>query len=125
METKPWRASKEIQTHARALRREMTPAEKFLWPCLRFRNMHVHFRRQHPIGNYIVDFCCVKAKLIVEIDGDTHDEQVEYDAERTQWLNTQKGYRVMRFTNEEVFQHLERIVQEIERAARGEDPHPA
>src|SRR5438128_1083988 len=86
---------------ARALRNAMTEAERCLWNKLRERNRKgSHFRRQVPIGSYIVDFCWHKAKLIVEVDGGQHNEDAERmrDQQRTQWLES-RGYRVIRFWN--------------------------
>lgn len=109
-----WRASTEMQTRARELRRAMTPAEKQLWQRIRYRQLGgAHFRKQHAVGTYILDFFCAKAKLVVEIDGDTHAEQVEYDAERTQWLNEQKQYRVIRFGNNEILQNIDGVLEKI------------
>jgi very-short-patch-repair endonuclease len=111
---KRWRASHALQERARQLRHEMTPAEKCLWQHLRERKLDgAYFRRQHAIGPFVVDFFCAKAKLVVEIDGDTHSEQIEYDTERTQWLNELKHYRVIRFTNEEVHDHIETVLERI------------
>ena len=92
MERPHWRASKAMQLCARELRRAMTPAEKKLWQHIRYNQLGVQFRRQHAVGPYIVDFFCAKAKLVVEVDGDVHadEEQAEYDAKRTEWLNEQK-----------------------------------
>lgn len=81
-----------MQLRARELRRAMTPAEKKLWQHIRYNQLGVQFRRQNAVGPYIVDFFCAKAKLVVEVDGDVHadEEQAEYDAKRTEWLNEQK-----------------------------------
>ena len=80
---------------ARELRRELTPAEQKLWQCLRGGQIDgAQFRRQHAVGTYIVDFFCAKSKLVIEVDGDMHSDQIEYDAERTQWLNEQKRYEL-------------------------------
>lgn len=101
---------------ARELRHPQTPAEQKLWQILRSRQLDGYkFRRQHPIGWYIVDFYCAAAKLIIEIDGDSHAEQVEYDQVRTEWLESQ-GYRVIRFTNDEVFRQVEGVIEAILRA---------
>jgi very-short-patch-repair endonuclease len=95
-----WRASRAVQTRARQLRRELTPAEQRLWGYLRRAQLAgFEFRRQHPVDRFIVDFFCPAAKLVIEVDGDSHAEQAEYDCERTQWLNQQKGYRVLRVAN--------------------------
>ena len=99
---------------ARALRQSMTPAETVLWNCLRrVRLSRSHFRRQTPIGPYIVDFACRAAKLVVEVDGSAHDssDACERDAQRDRWL-ADNGFRVLRFTNAEVVAHPARI-QEI------------
>jgi very-short-patch-repair endonuclease len=110
-----WRASKEMQARARELRREMTPAERKLWQHIRYGQLGVHFRRQHAVGPYIVDFICTKSKLVVEVDGDVHanPEQAEYDAKRTEWLNTQKKYRVIRLWNDEVLHNIEAVLAKI------------
>jgi very-short-patch-repair endonuclease len=112
-----------MQTRARELRRAMTPAEKKLWQRIRYGQLGgAHFRKQHAVGHYIVDFFCAKAKLVVEIDGDTHAEQVEYDAERTEWLNEQKQYRVIRFWNNEVLHDIDAVLAKI--AEMLEQPPP-
>ena len=115
-----WRASAAMQVRARELRHEMTPAEKKLWWRIRNGQLNgAHIRQQHAVGPFIVDFFCAKSKLVIEVDGDTHAEQVEYDAERTRWLNEQKHYRVIRFTNNDVLHRInavvERIKQELEK----------
>src|SRR5262249_997415 len=86
---------------ARRLRHEMTPAERRLWWRLRRKRLeNYRFRRQHPIGRYVVDFFCPSAKLIVELDGGQHgeEENLYRDRERTLWLEA-RGYRVIRFWN--------------------------
>jgi very-short-patch-repair endonuclease len=107
---------------SRYLRRNMTDAERRLWRHLRHRQCaEARFRRQAPIGPYIVDFACFEHNLIVELDGGQHAERREDEA-RTAWLNSQ-GYRVMRFWNCEVFEDLEAILEAIGRALR-DDPPP-
>lgn len=96
---------------ARKLRNEQTPLEALLWKCVRAGQLAGYkFRRQHPIGNYIVDFCCEEAKLVVEIDGDSHALQEMYDKNRTVYMNN-AGYRVMRFTNIDVSRNLENVLE--------------
>ncbi len=73
-------------------------------------------REQHAVGTYIVDFFCAKSKLVIEIDGDSHAEQVDFDAARTQWLNEQHHYRVLRFTNHEVLTNIEAVGEAIRAA---------
>lgn len=98
---------------ARQLRKELTPAERKLWAALRGEQLGVSFRRQHAIGPYIVDFCCIKKKLVIEVDGSQHLEQVEYDNARTAFLATQ-GYRVLRFWNSEVQKDLNGVIRRIQ-----------
>jgi very-short-patch-repair endonuclease len=115
-----WRASAALQARARQLRREMTPAERKLWQRIRRGQLDgAHFRRQYAVGRFIVDFFCARARLIIEVDGDIHAEQVEYDAERTKWLSEQKRYRVIRFTNDEIHHDLEGVVKKIRQALKG------
>ncbi len=73
-------------------------------------------RRQHPLGTFIVDFYCAKARLIIEVDGPIHNKQVDYDQEREAWLESHKGHRVIRFTNEEVMHDLEGVLAKIRKA---------
>ena len=103
--------------HARELRRNQTDAERKLWQGLRVHQMgDLRFRRQHAIGHYIVDFCCLNPKQIIEVDGGHHQEQKEYDNERTAFL-VSKGFRVLRFWNHEVLNELDAVLQEIFRVA--------
>ena len=91
----------------------MTPAEAKLWSHLRAHRMgDVHFRSQHAIGNYIVDFVAPRKKLIIELDGSQHLEQEEYDAERTAFLQS-KGYRVLRFWNNDVMNDIDSVLTVI------------
>ena len=97
----------------------MTPGEQRLWMHLRAGNLAAHhFRRQHAVDGFIVDFFCAAAKLVIEIDGDSHAEQAEYDAERARWLNEQKNYRVLRFANHEVQDNIETVLKQIEAALK-------
>ena len=113
-----WRAPQTVQRRARQLRRDMTPAEQRLWRHLRDGHLAGHhFRRQHAVDRFIVDFFCA-AKLVIEIDGDTHWDQIEYDAERTRWLNERKGYRVLRFTNLDVHDNIGAVVERIAAALK-------
>jgi very-short-patch-repair endonuclease len=72
----------------------------------------VQFRRQHAIGHYIVDFCAPRRKLVIEVDGSQHLEQVEYDRRRTEYLET-RGYRVVRFWNREVMKNIDGVLSRI------------
>ncbi|MEN3027394.1 MAG: DUF559 domain-containing protein [Chlorobiota bacterium] len=114
------RLPEHVKEMARQLRREATSAESLLWEFLRDRRLGgLKFRRQHPIGNFIVDFYCHERRLIVELEGSIHDEpeQAAYDEERFKWLQAQ-GYTVLRFRNEEVFEDLEGVLERIL------SPHP-
>jgi very-short-patch-repair endonuclease len=98
------------------LRREPTGAEAKLWKYLRSQKLDgTHFRRQYAIGNYIVDFCAPRAKLIIEVDGSQHLDQKDYDMERTEFLKI-KGYRVLRFWNNDVLNNIQDVMAEILRA---------
>ena len=99
---------------ARKMRNNPTEAERLLWHYLKNNQLGVHFRQQHPIAGYIPDFVCLNARLIIEIDGGYHleGEQLELDAERTQWLN-QQGFVVLRFTNDEVFAGVDDVLEDI------------
>jgi very-short-patch-repair endonuclease len=88
----------------------MTEAEARLWSRLRMHQLaDVHFRRQHAIGPYIVDFCAPIEKLVIEVDGSQHLEQEDYDAERTLFLES-LGYRVLRFWNHEVLGDMDSVL---------------
>ena len=99
--------------HAKAMRRVMTDAELKLWNELRaHRLMNLGFRRQVPIGRYIVDFVCFERKLIVELDGGQHASTIVADQHRTAWLESQ-GFRVMRFWNNDVVENIEGVYETI------------
>jgi very-short-patch-repair endonuclease len=94
----------------------MTEAEKRLWYLLRRHNLLGNlFRRQAPIGSYIVDFACLKERLLIEIDGGQHGVQAEQDAQRTAWLE-RRGFRVLRFWNNDVLGNTEGVLEMIVRA---------
>ena len=115
-----WRAAAATQERAKILRRELTHAEQRLWQRLRGRQLNgAYFRRQHAVGPFIVDFCCVQARLVIEVDGHTHAAQGEYDAERTRWLTDRRGYHVLRFPNAAVEHHLDAVVDSILAALEG------
>ncbi len=108
---------RKLQQAAKDLRRNMTPAEQALWQRLRAnRSNGLHFRRQHVIDRFIVDFYCHGAGLVVEVDGDVHDRQPGHDAERQRML-TARGLRVVRFTNDQVLNDIDSVVEEIRRTA--------
>jgi very-short-patch-repair endonuclease len=105
---------------ARRLRRKQTDAERRLWRVLRDRRLgHHKFRRQQPIGTYIVDFVCFETKLIVELDGDHHDrpQSIASDATRTAFLE-REGFRVLRFWNQDVDASVDGVLEAILQAVR-------
>jgi very-short-patch-repair endonuclease len=103
---------------ARQLRKQSTDAERLLWRHLRSRQLNGYkFRRQQPIGRFILDFVCFEKRLIVELDGGHHNdgEQGIYDVERSKWLE-QQGYRVVRFWDHDVLKQVETVKEAILRA---------
>ena len=98
---------------SRNLRKNQTDAENLLWRHLRRNQLEsLSFRRQHPIGRYIVDFVCLEKRLILEIDGGQHDLEREKHQERTNWL-VSEGYRVLRFWNSDVLTNLQGVLETI------------
>ena len=100
---------------ARLLRRKQTDAERKLWLSLRSKQFEdLKFRRQQPMGAYIVDFVSFENKLVIELDGGQHNEKevVEKDVKKTKWLEG-KGYRVVRFWNNEVLTNIEGVLEKI------------
>ena len=112
-------------SRARQLRKQSTDAEKILWRHIRSRQLAGYkFRRQAPIGKYIVDFLCYEQKLVIEIDGGQHQLRSKSDSERTNWLEAQ-GFRVVRFWNNQVLAETEAVLEAILREMQGEDsPSP-
>ena len=118
---KRWRTTRAIQHRARELRKNQTSAERQLWSRLRRKRLcGLKFRRQHPIGRCIVDFCCVSCRLVIEVDGGVHKSQAEYDDARTAYLR-RRGYRVIRFANEDVYHRLGEVLNTIVRECKRED----
>ena len=125
------RASKEIITLARRLRRNLSPPEARLWNRLRTRNPGTPvFRRQHPIGPYVLDFYCAEARLAVEADGLSHDvgDRPQRDASRDAWLQA-RGLTVMRIAVSELMRDAGVVAEAIVRTAtemiRASAPSPA
>jgi very-short-patch-repair endonuclease len=103
---------------ARRLRRDATDAERRLWRLLRGRDLASHkFRRQHPLGPYVGDFVCLEARLVIELDGGQHDADAETTSARTRLLQA-RGFRVLRFWNEEMLRNGEGVLAAIEAALR-------
>ena len=99
--------------HAKALRKDMTDAERRLWYHLRGHRFEgAKFKRQKPTGPFIVDFVCLESRLVIELDGGQHADDVAYDQRRDAWLAA-NGYRVLRFWNNEVMQNLPGVLERI------------
>jgi very-short-patch-repair endonuclease len=108
-------SSESSHETARKLRRQQSPAEQFLWRRLRGRRIcNVKFRRQFPIGPYFGDFCSIERRVIVEIDGSQHADQSGDDEVRTTYL-VSRGYRVLRFWNDQVLKSADEVLAEIEK----------
>ena len=115
--------SKIQRSHANALRHDMIDAEQYLWASLRAHRLNgLSFRRQTPIGSFIVDFACHGHRLVTEIDGGQNAES-KCGAERDRWLAS-NSYRVLRFWNTRMLQNRERVLQAIINAAREQAPLP-
>ncbi len=107
---------------ARNLRQRSTDAERLLWRHLRDRQLAgLKFRRQHPLGNFIVDFVCVEHQLVIELDGGQHATQQQEDAHREAFLMG-LGYRILRFWNNEVLGNTEGVLEAIVKTAHSSDP---
>ena len=105
-----------LKDFAKKNRREMTVSERLLWEALRKLNCGYHFRRQHPIGDYIADFICIKKMLVIEVDGGYHNEPIQQqdDQVRTDYLES-KGYTVIHFKNEEINNNLQEVIIRIKK----------
>ena len=115
----------DLRNYAKDLRSHQTEAEQRLWYRLRaHRFMGLKFKRQKPVGRYIVDFVCLEYCLVVELDGGQHAEQAEYDQQRDTWLRDQ-GFTVLRFWNNEVMQQMEEVLERIRQAALTLSPSPS
>jgi len=106
-------SNKFMIQRSRELRQRMTLPEKILWQFLRgscFAGLR--FRRQHPIGSYITDFCCLRRKLVIELDGGCHDISKKADTKRDNFLK-KRGFRILHFTNDHVFDRIEWLLQTV------------
>ncbi len=125
---KRWQTSPELWAKlkplARQMRREPTPAENKLWQRLRNKQiLDYKFRRQHAIGRFIVDFYCRQARLVIEVDGPTHDYTIKEDAIRQEFLESQ-NLRVIRFSNADVLQNIDGVLQKIVEVVSTPPPNP-
>jgi very-short-patch-repair endonuclease len=108
---------KRLKARSQALRKVMTPAERFLWSKIRLNQLKgLRFYRQKPIGTFIADFYCPKANLVIEVDGRHHLKSTKagYDKERDSYI-TENHQRVLRFTNTEVLSSIQEVIGEIEK----------
>lgn len=113
-----------VRSRARSLRALSTAAERRLWAKLRRKSLDgVRFRRQHPLHGFIVDFCCLEKRLVIEVDGESHAEDVGYDEWRTKKLQ-EHGFTVLRFLNDEVKRDLDAVVQAIWAQLHARNPAP-
>jgi very-short-patch-repair endonuclease len=105
---------RNLKQYSRELRDRMTDAEQYLWAKLRMKQTGCHFYRQKPVGDYIVDFFCARAKLVIEVDGSQHlsDEMLEYDRIRDEYMSS-LGLRVLRFNNNDVLTNIDGVVERI------------
>lgn len=109
---------------ARAMRQAMTPPELRLWKYLRrLRADGRHFRRQAPFRGYFLDFVCHRSRLVIEVDGRTHEHRVDHDRTRDAVL-LREGYRTLRFNNEAVRDHIEMVMERIRTELGAGVPHP-
>ena len=116
---------KAINEFVKANRKNATEAEQVLWQALRNRKLDAKFRRQHVIGDFIVDFVCIEKKLVLEVDGPVHDYQKEYDELRTNYLN-ECGFEEIRFSNDDVLNNLSETIKIIKDKLEleGDSPSP-
>ncbi len=105
--------AKKLTSIAKNLRKRTTNAEKLLWKHLRSKQLkRLKFRRQHPIGDYIVDFACLEKQIVIELDGGQHTINKNRDKERDKWLK-KEGFKVLRFWNNEVLTNTEAVLEVI------------
>lgn len=121
--TRGWKSMKDVRFE---LRENMTRAEELLWEKLKKKSIHnLRFRRQHGIGPYVADFYHAKSMTIIEVDGSVHEEidVIKHDKMREEFLLA-RGYKVVRITNEEIFNDLEKVLNLIYSSVTSEEPIP-
>ena len=117
--------SSDIITIAKTLRKRLTDAEHVLWKHLRSKQFGgLKFRRQQPIGSYIVDFVCFERRIVIEVDGGGHAFEKVKDNERDRWLRGE-GFKVLRFWNNEVLQNIDGVLEVIEGHILSPSPRPS
>lgn len=123
-----WLVNNKTQTlsHRKILRKRLTPPEARLWVRIKGSKMGRKFRRQHSVGPFILDFYCPSEKLAVEVDGEGHDnpDAYDYDRQRTEYINS-LGIKVMRYTNLEIKDNLEGVLQNIKQEFKKTTPPQA
>jgi very-short-patch-repair endonuclease len=120
----PWHVTAQQRRRARSLRKNLTDAERALWAALRGHHLDgLGFRRQFPIGPFVADFVCLAAKLVIEIDGGQHfsEDGEMRDARRTALIES-KGFRVLRFSNRDVAENRDGVLETILAAAKASTP---
>ena len=114
----------KILENARELRKSPTPFESKLWSKLKGGQLLGYkFRRQHPVGSYILDFFCANCNLIIEIDGESHNYNIEYDQRRTKWL-VDSGYTLIRFSNKDIIDDFDNVLNQILATCHKISPNP-
>ena len=103
---------KELSVRAKEMRANPTPAEKVLWEKLKNKQLGIKFRQQHIVNKFIVDFCSIEKALIIEVDGEIHDNQKEADSQRSEILKNE-GYSVIRFSNDEIINNIDNVISII------------
>ena len=120
---------RNVDTHTKArakqLRAELTPAEKKLWSRLRAKQfLGLRVRRQHPVGPYIADFCIPHEKLVIELDGPSHNAQMRQDEQRDSYLKEQ-GYRVVRIRNQDILSRIDDVLEYLGTLCKGQFQPPS
>ena len=118
-----YNARPDVFQKARVLRKTMTKTEIMLWERLRNKQLGVRFKAQHPVERFIADFYCHAAKLVIELDGEIHENQKEYDKGREAEME-KYGIRIVRFRNSEVFENIEDVVERIKTLLEGLKNNP-
>jgi len=103
---------KELSTRAKEMRANPTPAEKILWEKLKNKQLGIKFRQQHIVNKFIVDFCSIEKALLIEVDGEIHDNHKEADRQRSEILK-KEGYSVVRFSNDEIINNIDNVISII------------
>jgi very-short-patch-repair endonuclease len=113
-----------MERHAKTLRKNLTDAERWLWQHLRNRGLSGYkFRRQHPIGPFVLDFTCIEKGVVIELDGSQHAESLDSDSRRTEYLR-RKGYKVLRFWDNAVLREGEAVLNFILSSLEESSPSP-